>query len=79
MNGCDNQRFLVRWRVLDEGATITAMWADDANTEHERDVGTAGWFDMDGCEHPAIRLAQGASGSTLTDVAVSVQQYWPAV
>jgi serine/threonine protein kinase len=79
MNGCDNQRFLVRWRVLDEEATITAIWADDANTEHERVLGSAGWFDLDGCEHPAIHLAQGANGSTLSDVAVSVQQYWPAV
>lgn len=79
MNGCDDQRFLVRWRVLDDGATVTAVWADDADNEHGRVVGSAGWFDLDGCEHPAIRLAQGANGSTLSDVAVSVQQYWPAV
>ncbi|HEY5880742.1 MAG TPA: hypothetical protein VIU11_17660 [Nakamurella sp.] len=79
MNGCDQLCFLVRWRVLDDGATINAMWADAADNAHEQVTGTTGWFDLDGCEHPAISLVSSSNGSTLTDVAVSVQQYWPAV
>ena len=78
-NGCDEQRFLVRWRVLDDGATIHALWADAADNGHEQVTARTGWFDLDGCEHPAITLAGSTGGSTLADVAVSVQQYWPAV
>ena len=66
----------MRWRVLDDGANIHALWADAANNDHEQVTARAGWFDLDGCEHPAIMLAESTNGSTLADVAVSVQQYW---
>lgn len=41
-------------------------------------TGSAGWMVLDGCKTPVFRYV-GAGEGTLTDVAVSVQQYEPAV
>ncbi|KNX35893.1 hypothetical protein VV01_21745 [Luteipulveratus halotolerans] len=80
MNGCDTQRFLVRWRAADD-VTVSASWfhatAEDVAGEVSR--GRRGWMILDGCQVPRMRLDEAANGSTLTDLAVEVQQLEPAV
>ena len=79
MNGCDNQRFLVRWRVLTEGVDVRAAMVDTIGGVWKQTSGHAGWMDLDGCYAPGFQLAGPTDhGSTLVDVGVEVQQYWPA-
>ena len=83
MNGCGDQRFLVRWRAVNDSAQIASRWVNSAEAQPTPDVtGTAGkqvianagWMDIDGCQTPQFRLMSAANGSTLTDVTVEVQQ-----
>ena len=73
MNGCDEQRFLVRWRSIGTAPTIDAGLADAGDGVGTTVTDTAGWMAFDGCEHPIVRFH--GSTSELGDVAVSVQQY----
>ena len=76
MNGCDDQRFLVRWRAIGVDAQIDAGLADAADNTTDVTTDTSGWMAFDGCEHPQVRFH--GNTSELTDVAVSVQRYQPA-
>ncbi len=79
MNGCDNQRFLVRWRAVNPTAQVEASKVDAVDSVVQKVTANAGWMDFDGCRTPAFRLPRNAAdGSTLTDVAVSVEQLYPA-
>ena len=79
MNGCNDQRFLVRWRVVDEGVDVRAAMVDTVGGVWKQTSGHAGWMDLDGCYTPGFQLVGPTdAGSTLVDVAVEVQQYWPA-
>jgi hypothetical protein len=78
MNGCDSQRFLVRWRSA--GVAVQAAAVDAIGSAYKQVSGESGWMDLSGCYTPAFRLAEPTeSGSTLVDVVVEVQQYRPAV
>ncbi len=71
MNGCDTQRFLVRWHV--QGAQVKAVWADAAGDRHDQVTGSNGWFDLDSCGYPEFQALAGGGG--IADVSVDVQQY----
>ena len=71
MNGCDTQRFLVRWHV--RGAQVKAAWADAAGDRHDQLTGSNGWFDLDSCGTPEFQALAGSGG--IADVSVDVQQY----
>jgi serine/threonine protein kinase len=77
MNGCDEQRFYVRWRSLDPSAEVEATWlSDDGSVVLTKAVrGPAGWQSSDGCGQPGFRLHKSRSGSTLTDVVIEVQRW----
>lgn len=80
MNGCDQTKSLVRWRVSGDGQ-VRGSWRDSSGTPEatgDAATGSAGWMVLDGCKTPVFRYV-GAGEGTLTDVAVSVQQYEPAV
>ncbi len=78
-NGCDNQRFLVRWRSVSSDADVAARWNQSDVKFGTPTVGEGGWFDLDGCAWPEVRLENAKpGGSTLTDVAVRVQRWIPA-
>lgn len=78
MNGCATSRFLVRWRALNPAVEVTARWVDAAGGASSNSSGESGWMVADGCHTPELGLTQdGADGSTLTDIAVSVQ-HWSA-
>lgn len=80
MNGCDQQRFYIRWRSLNPSAAIQATFVsspDDIVLDAPV-TGTAGWQSGYGCGQPAFRLSSTASdGSTLADVVVEYQ-VWTA-
>ncbi len=81
MNGCNNQRFHVRWRALNEEAVVEATYGYDPNNTQMAEPpvrGRAGWLATHGCAQPGFRLIS-AGGSTLTDVVVEVQQLRPRV
>jgi hypothetical protein len=85
MNGCDDGRFLVRWRAVDEGVDVLAGEARlDGQGAVEGQVwkqaaGHSGWMDIDGCYAPVFRMASALSdGTNLADVTVEVQEYLPA-
>jgi len=85
MNGCDAQRFLLRWRALEASARVDAYLYDAGKNVRKQTTANAGWMDFDGCLTPAFLLsghttAPGTEGEgmALTDVAVTVQQYFPA-
>jgi hypothetical protein len=76
MNGCDEQRFHVRWRSLDPTADVEATWLNyDGSVENKAVRGSAGWQSSFGCSQPAFRLHSSGNGSTLTDVVVDVQRW----
>ena len=77
MNGCDQQRFYVRWRSLDPTAEVEATWvsSDGSRIEDKTVRGTAGWQANYGCSQPAFRLRKSGSRSTLDDVVVDVQRW----
>ncbi|MCK0517646.1 hypothetical protein [Williamsia sp. DF01-3] len=78
MNGCDNQRFLVRWRVLNPDATVVASLADVNGTVVNNATGSAGRMDLDGCLTPQFEFAESGDASNLTDITVAVQQWSPS-
>lgn len=80
MNGCDQTKSLVRWRVSGDGQVRGSRRDSSGTPEATGDAatGSAGWMVLDGCKTPVFRYV-GAGEGTLTDVAVSVQQYEPAV
>ncbi len=79
MNGCDSQRFLVRWRSVSSDTDVAARWNQSDVKFGTSTVGEGGWFDLDGCARPEVRHANAKpGGSTLTDVAVRVQRWIPA-
>ena len=77
MNGCDQQRFYVRWRSLDPSADVEATWlSGDGSVLLTKSVrGSAGWQSNDGCSQPAFRLHSSGSRSTLDDVVVDVRRW----
>jgi hypothetical protein len=77
MNGCDQQRFYIRWRSLDPTAEVEATWvsSDGSEIENKAVRGSAGWQSNYGCSQPAFRLRKSGSGSTLDDVVVDVQRW----
>jgi hypothetical protein len=87
MNGCNDQRFLVRWRAIGSSAQVAARWVysaeavpspDVTGTAGKQVIANAGWMDVDGCNTPQFRLMSDSDGSTLADVTVEVQQLSPA-
>ncbi|WP_157519466.1 hypothetical protein [Modestobacter sp. Leaf380] len=79
MNGCDTQRFLVRWRVLADDVEVEAGLLDAIGDGGSSLSGSNGYMSFDGCLTPAFRLPETNSEySTLTDVTTEVQQYYPA-
>ena len=78
VNGCDIQRFLVRWRANDDQARIEARWINAAGIPGQPVAGHAGWFDLDGCTTPQFRFVTSDGIATRSSVSVSVQQYFPA-
>lgn len=76
MNGCSLQRFYVRWRAVNPSATVEVTFlSTDEIVLATPASGSAGWMSGYGCGQPAFRLEQSDDGSTLTDVAVEVQQW----
>ncbi|MFF2026884.1 protein kinase domain-containing protein [Rhodococcus koreensis] len=78
MNGCANQRFLVRWRAVNPNATVVATHLNAADKPTDQVTGNAGWMDLSGCYTPAFQFSASADRSTLTDVTIAVQQWVPA-
>ena len=78
MNGCDNQRFLVRWRAVNSTAQVAARWGQSGVNFGQPILANAGWLDLDGCARPEFQLQADPGGSTLTDVTVRVQRWTPA-
>ncbi len=78
VNGCQLQRFLVRWRAVEDQARIEAHWANAAGIPGASVTGHAGWFDLDGCTTPQFRFVASDGVSTRSAVAVAVQEYFPA-
>lgn len=77
VNGCDIQRFLVRWRANDDQARIEARWINAAGIPGQPVAGHAGRFDLDGCTTPQFRFITSDGVATRSSVSVSVQQYFP--
>ncbi|MFC9355159.1 protein kinase [Rhodococcus sp. NPDC057014] len=78
MNGCNNHRFLVRWRVVNPNATVIATNLNAVDSPGEQVTGTAGWMDLDGCHTPAFQFSASTNASNLTDVAIAIAQWQPA-
>jgi hypothetical protein len=87
MNGCGDQRFLVRWRAVNGTAQVAARWVESEEARGEpgitgtagpQVIANAGWIEIDGCQTPQFRLVSDSDGLTLTDVTVAVQQLVPA-
>lgn len=78
MSSCSNERFLVRWRAVDN-LRVQAAQVDEEGKVGKQVVGSAGWMDLDACSGPAFKLA-GAfpNGGNLEDVTVEVREYQPA-
>lgn len=72
MNGCDDQRFLVRWNAAGSAARIGAGLADTAGSVSDVVTDSSGWTAFDGCQTPEFRSH--ANTNELIDLAVSVQQ-----
>lgn len=77
MNGCNNQRFLVRWRAISD-AIIDAFWLDGAGHPSQIVSANAGWMGVGGCQVPALHLSNSNPANSLSDVTVDVQRWTPA-
>lgn len=73
MNGCADQRFLIRWRAVDSTAKLEAGIAGGGSV-----TANAGWMGIDGCEMPRIQVVSFDDGASLTDVTIDVQRWVPA-
>lgn len=85
MNGCNDGRFLVRWRAVDDGVNVLAGEARiDGQGNLDGSVwkqvnAHSGWMDIDQCYAPVFRMAAAlADGTNLADVTVQVQEYQPS-
>ncbi len=79
MNGCDNQRFLLRWRAINPSAQVSNYLYDAGKNVKQQVTANSGWMDLGGCLTPAFTMANTAANQNLlTDVTVSVQQYFAA-
>jgi hypothetical protein len=80
MNGCAQQKFLVRWRSLDDPVLFGyGEVTGDVGTvveDHLSAAAAQGWAELSGCSWPLWQYSAGKP-STLGDVAVSVQQWTP--
>jgi hypothetical protein len=76
-NHCDAQRFLIRWRSLNPNATVAAVLLDAVDNEVAREIGAAGWMDIDGCRTPAFQFHDTTDESNLLDVVVEIQRWEP--
>ncbi len=80
MNGCADQRFLIRWRSL--GDPVLFAYGDVSGTTNpivEQQMSAPaqqGWAELTGCLWPLWQYQSGLP-STLGDIAVSVQ-HWTA-
>ena len=81
MNGCDQQRFYIRWRSLNPSALVesTFLSAPDLIVINKPVRGEAGWMSGYGCGQPGFRLVSSRDGSTLADIIVEVERWQPAV
>ena len=82
MNGCNQQRFYIRWRSLNSSAAIRATFVSspDDIVLNKPVTGTAGWQSGYGCGQPAFLLpGTGSDGSTLADLVVEYQVWTPSV
>ena len=61
MNGCGDQRFLVRWRAVNGTAQVAARWVESEEARGEpgitgtagpQVIANAGWIEIDGCQTP---------------------------
>ena len=80
MNGCDDQRFLLRWRAINQAVTVDARPVGVTGEQSGAQVtGTAGWIDLDGCQTPQFRFhgTPPTGSANLTDVTVRVEQWLP--
>lgn len=69
----------MRWRAVDEAATVLARWNTQDIEFGEPTSANAGWMDLDGCRAPEFELSgETPGGGTLTDVTVSLQRWTPA-
>lgn len=78
MNGCNNQRFLVRWRALNPNVAVIATDMDAANRPGDEVTGSSGWMDLDGCRKPAFQVDSRTNPNTLSDISIAVRQFLPA-
>lgn len=78
MNGCNDRRSMVRYRAVNRNVVMDVRTVTTGIPNHDDVKAAAGWLDMDGCTVPQFRLSSATDGSTLTDVAVTVQQWVPA-
>ena len=80
MNGCANQRFLIRWRSLNDPVLFAyGEVTGDIGTIAEKQLtepATQGWAELTGCSWPLWQYTDGHP-STLGDITVAVQQWTP--
>lgn len=86
MNGCGEQRFLVRWRSTNPdvpirtGYTRAIIETEGTVLEYEESAATSGWMSLDGCATPLFRAdPPTTSSATLADVVVQVRQLTPTI
>jgi hypothetical protein len=81
MNGCANQRFLIRWRSL--GGPVLFAYGEvtgDVGTIADQQLAKPtdrGWAELTGCSWPLWQYVAQDNGSNLGDIAVAVQ-HWQA-
>ncbi|MGQ0631949.1 MAG: hypothetical protein ACT4P1_13000 [Sporichthyaceae bacterium] len=81
MNGCGEQRFLIHWRTIGfpVATALRYPYGPLDSTVPDQPPASVGWVDAGGCETVIFRFyGDPQSGSTLTDVAVSVEEWSPA-
>jgi serine/threonine protein kinase len=78
MNDCALQRFYIRWRTIDQNATVQATFLDANGSQQLAPVsGAVGWMSTDSCGQPGFRL-ENAGGATAADVALTIQIWTPS-
>lgn len=80
MNGCANQRFLIRWRSIG-GAPVRfgcGTVAGNIGTIVENELSApavCGWAELHGCGWPLWQFVEQKNGGNLGDIAVAVQSW----
>jgi hypothetical protein len=83
MNGCGNQRFLIRWRSI-SGVPVRfgcGTVAGDIGTIVEDELpvpAERGWAELHGCGWPLWQYIEQDGGGHLGDIAVALQQWTAA-